>query len=92
LQDWSVRAYQSLGCLDFGRVDFRVDDQENPYVLEINPLPSLAKKDVFNIFPQVLGSTYEKTVNQVINNALERYGMTGDNEKQVSSVGSARNR
>jgi len=73
LQEISVRAYQSVDCRDFGRVDFRVDEKGNPYVLEINPLPSLAAADIFNIFPAVCGSTYEKIVNQILENAFKRY-------------------
>jgi len=75
LQETAVRAYQSVGCRDFGRVDFRVDRQENLYVLEINPLPSLAKQDVFNIFPQVMGTTYEAAVNEVLRIAARRCGL-----------------
>ena len=86
LQDLAVRAYQSVDCRDFGRVDFRVDEQENLYVLEINPLPSLAKKDVFNIFPQVMETTYEAIINQVVNFALRRYGMLKDSAKGQQSL------
>jgi len=75
LQDLAVRAYKSVECLDFGRVDFRIDEKGNPYVLEINPLPSLAEADVFNIFPYLIGSTYDETINRILNYALERYGM-----------------
>ncbi len=77
LQDIAVKAYKSVDCWDFGRVDFRVDSNGNPYVLEINPLPSLAEKDVFNIFPYVMGSTYDETINRVLNVALERHGLLG---------------
>jgi len=86
LQLWAVKAYQSVGCMDFGRVDFRVDEKGRPFVLEINPLPSLAKKDVFNIFPYVMGSTFEKIINQVVNFALERYGLLGGRSRSTSSV------
>jgi D-alanine-D-alanine ligase len=75
IQELAVRVYQCVECRDWGRVDFRVDEQGNPYVLEINPLPSLDVQDVFNIFPKVLGSDYKKTINQVIDFALERYGI-----------------
>jgi len=84
LQECAVRAYKSVGCRDFGRVDFRVDGKGNPYVLEINPLPSLGKDDVFNIFPYVMGSTYEETVNKILNFALERNGMLGKNKCSAS--------
>jgi len=85
LQELAVKAYQSVGCLDFGRVDFRVDEKDEPFVLEINPLPSLAKKDVFNIFPYVMGSTFEKTISQIVNFALERYGLLGGRNRSSSS-------
>lgn len=75
MQDLSVKAYHSVGCRDFGRVDFRVDDDGNPYILEINPLPALDMQDVFNIFPQVMGSTYEATVNSILDFAAQRYGL-----------------
>lgn len=75
LQDIAVKAYHSVDCRDFGRIDFRVDQKGNPYVLEINPLPSLAEIDVFNLFPKVIGTTYEAVINQILNNALVRYNM-----------------
>jgi len=76
MQELAVKAFQCVGCRDVGRVDFRVDKEGNPYVLEINPLPNLAKEDVFNVFPYAMGSTYEEAINQVLNNALERNGLT----------------
>jgi len=76
LQKLAVRVYKSVECRDFGRVDFRIDGQGNPYVLEINPLPSLSKEDVFNVFPQVMGSSYEAAINQVLNIAARRCGLS----------------
>jgi D-alanine-D-alanine ligase len=75
LQDIAIKAYKSVDCRDFGRIDFRVDEKGNPYVLEINPLPSLAAADVFNLFPPAIGSNFEDVLNQILNFALERYGM-----------------
>ncbi len=75
IQDLAVRAYRAVGCRDFGRVDFRVDQQGNPYVLEINPLPSLDYQDSFNIFPKVIGSSYDAVLNQILNFGLKRYGL-----------------
>jgi D-alanine-D-alanine ligase len=83
MQEMAVKAYQSIDCRDFGRVDFRVDEKGKPYVLEINPLPSLAEKDVFNIFPQAIGSNYDETIKKIIGFALERYQLADD--KKVSA-------
>ncbi|MFA6384957.1 MAG: ATP-grasp domain-containing protein, partial [Candidatus Omnitrophota bacterium] len=49
ISDVSLAAYKAIECRDFGRVDVRVDENGQPYVLEINPLPSLSTEDVFSI-------------------------------------------
>ena len=85
LQELAIRAYKSVGCRDFGRVDIRVDEHGNPYVLEINPLPSLAKKDVYNLFPQIVGLTYKDIVNQILNYALQRYGQSAGKLLEIQS-------
>jgi len=85
IQALAVRVYKCVECRDFGRVDFRVDEQGNPYVLEINPLPSLDVQDVFNIFPNALGSDYDATVNRVVDFALARYGLLEDREQRTEN-------
>lgn len=75
MQDLAVRTYKAVECRDFGRVDFRVDKNGRSYVLEINPLPSLSLEDVFNLVPQYMGTTYDKIVNDILNAALQRYGV-----------------
>jgi len=74
LQDLAVRAYQSVDCRDFGRVDFRVDEKGNPYVLEINPLPNLSPDDVFVLFGKVKGMSYNQIINKILDEALIRLG------------------
>ncbi|MFH1776467.1 MAG: ATP-grasp domain-containing protein [Candidatus Omnitrophota bacterium] len=75
LQTIAVRTYQAVECRDFGRVDFRVDNNGRPYVLEINPLPALSILDVFNIAPQQIGMTYKEIINRILNAALKRTGL-----------------
>jgi len=77
LQDLAVRAYKSVDCRDFGRVDFRVDEVGNPYVLEINPLPNLSPDDVFVLFGKVKGMSYNQIINKIMDEALERLGLLG---------------
>ncbi|HQP10121.1 MAG TPA: ATP-grasp domain-containing protein [Candidatus Omnitrophota bacterium] len=75
IQDIAVRVYKCVECRDFGRVDFRIDERGRPYVLEINPLPSLDLKDVFNIFPSVFGSNYDEIINKIVDFGLKRYNI-----------------
>jgi D-alanine-D-alanine ligase len=86
IQDLAVRVYKCVECRDFGRVDFRVDEGGDPFVLEINPLPSLDVRDVFNIFPNVIDSSYNEVVNQVVNFALKRYGLPNNGSAPTSKI------
>jgi len=72
LQDMALKVYSAVECRDFGRVDFRVDADGNPYVLEINPLPSLSTEDVFKLVAETMGITYEKIIGRILESALKR--------------------
>jgi len=75
IRELALRSYNVVDCLDFGRVDFRVDKSGNPYVLEINPLPSLSTEDVFSLLAKLKGMTYEQMIGRILNIALARYGL-----------------
>lgn len=42
LADLAVRAFELVGCRDYARVDFRVDEAGRPFVLEVNPNPCIS--------------------------------------------------
>lgn len=72
MHDLALKTYRAVDCVDFGRVDFRVDEQNNPFVLEINPLPSLSTEDVFMLLAQIKGMTYEDMIGRILNSAIKR--------------------
>jgi D-alanine-D-alanine ligase len=73
--DVSLAAYNAIECRDFGRVDVRVDERGTPYVLEINPLPSLSTEDVFSIISRYQGITYDRMIVRILEGALKRYNL-----------------
>lgn len=75
LGELALKTYMAVDCRDFGRVDFRVDPEGRPYVLEINPLPSLSTADVFPLVAQASGISYEQIVGKILRTALKRYGL-----------------
>lgn len=75
LNELAIRTFNAIECKDFGRVDFRVDENGKPYVLEINPLPSLSSEDVFNIVAKELGLTYDEIIARILKSALVRYNL-----------------
>lgn len=75
LQDLAIETFRATECLDFARVDIRVDKKGNPYVLEINPLPSLSTDDVFGVAGNYLGVGFNKMVLDILGAAIKRYGL-----------------
>jgi len=71
----ALKVYRAVECRDFGRVDFRVDNNGNPFCLEINPLPSLSTEDVFMLVAKNIGITYEQMVGRILNSAIIRNGI-----------------
>lgn len=43
----ALQAYQALGCEGFSRVDFRLDAQNRPFILEINTIPGFTETSLF---------------------------------------------
>ncbi len=77
LSDLAVRAFESVGALDVSRVDFRLGLDNRPYLLEINTLPGLnpLASDMC-IVARAEGIPYQVLVNEILNLALERYGIS----------------
>jgi D-alanine-D-alanine ligase len=63
------------GCRDFGRVDFRMTEDDKLYILEINALPGIAPHSDLTLMAQVQGWTHAELVYAVFEAALKRYGM-----------------
>lgn len=75
LMQLALRTYKAIEARDFGRVDFRVDENNNPYVLEINPLPSLSGEDVFTCIADYLKVPYADIIRRILDAAFLRYGL-----------------
>lgn len=69
------RAFEALGCHDFGRVDFRLAEDGTPYFIEINPLPGLAPGySDYPMLAEFSGVPYRELVLSVLRAGLDRCG------------------
>lgn len=69
----ALDAYKIFGCRDYGRVDVRVDREGNPYVLEVNPNPSLAISACIPAVAKLAGYSYGELIEEIISLAIRRY-------------------
>ena len=62
-----------LGIYDFCRVDYRMDNDGNLYILELNSMASLGMTGSYVHAAKVAGYSFESMVNRMLDVAVERY-------------------
>ena len=72
LQQLAVDAFRALGCRDYARVDFRMDEAGNIYILEINPNPDISLDAGYARALNAAGIEYSRFWKYMIDNALQR--------------------
>src|ERR687890_2534587 len=73
LQKVAVDAYRALRVKDYGRVDLRLTDTGEIYVLEVNASCYLEKSSEFAMAASASGLDYPRLIEKIINLTLERY-------------------
>jgi len=73
LGEIALDTYNILDCHDYGRVEIRVDKNNNPFVLELNPNPSLDSEGTFSGSAEVIGLDYGDFLEEIIRLAIKRY-------------------
>jgi len=73
VKEAALKTHRAVGCLDISRTDIRLDKDNIPYVLEINPLPGLDPKESnFPIMAYAAGMKYEDLIEAILISASER--------------------
>ena len=67
------QAFQALGCYDCARVDMRLDENGQLYLLEVNSLPSLGEHGSYALGAEQAGLDYPALVNRLVEVASARY-------------------
>lgn len=72
LQEATLAAWHAVGCRDYARVDFRLDDKGNFAILEVNPNPDISPDSGFAAALKVAGIPYREFVRAICGNARAR--------------------
>ena len=74
IQDTVVRAYITLKCEDYSRVDFFLTPDEKIIINEINTIPGFTSISMFPQLWKLSGISYKELVTRLIEEALKKHG------------------
>ena len=72
VRELARKAHQTIGCRDLSRVDFMVDEANNPYLLEINTLPGFTPRSLLPKAAKQAGIDFGPLVDRLVKRAYDR--------------------
>lgn len=69
----ALDTYNILDCHDYGRVEIKLDKNDNPYILELNPNPSINQGNRVPTVAELVGMNYGDFIEEIIALAIKRY-------------------
>ncbi len=71
-RDYARRAYEALGCEGVARVDFRVDEDGDCWVLEVNTIPGMTETSLVPKAAAHIGMTFEQVCVAMVEGARRK--------------------
>ncbi len=72
LETIAIKAGETVGARDYFRVDFRVNQKNVPYVLEINQNPDISEDAGLAAMAKAKGYEYKILIDKILKSAIER--------------------
>lgn len=66
IQQLALRVHQDIGCRGVSRVDIRLDDTGNPFVLEINTIPGMTHESLLPLAAREADIPYDCLVEKIL--------------------------
>ena len=73
IQALSLKAFNAVGCQDWGRVDLMLNEKNEPQLLEVNTLPGMTDHSLVPMAAQAKGYSFPELVLAIIQAAKQRY-------------------
>ncbi|MGD8567743.1 MAG: D-alanine--D-alanine ligase [Gammaproteobacteria bacterium] len=70
LQELALRAFRGLGAFGWGRVDVLCDDQNSPYLIELNTIPGLTDHSLVPMAAKAAGINFEELMVRILQTTL----------------------
>jgi D-alanine-D-alanine ligase len=69
VEELALRSYRALGCRQFARVDFMIDREDTPFVLEVNTIPGMTETSLLPDSAKAAGITFAELVSLFVEEA-----------------------
>jgi D-alanine-D-alanine ligase len=71
LQEQALAAFKSLRCKVYGRVDFRLSEDNTPYCLEVNTLPGMTATSLVPKMANAVGISFNELIERIIRLSID---------------------
>lgn len=73
VREIGMRAYRALDCAGLSRIDFIVDKNKGPMVIEVNTLPGMTEMSLFPDSAKAAGISFDQLVSKILTLGFENY-------------------
>jgi D-alanine-D-alanine ligase len=73
LAEIAIKAYRAVKLRDYGRIDMRLSNKGEVYVIEANPNPWLSSGQEFAMAARKSGLSYTQMIGEIVDHAMARY-------------------
>jgi D-alanine-D-alanine ligase len=73
IQKYALAAHDAIEAHGFSRVDFVLDNEQHPYVLEVNTIPGLLSESNLPLEARAIGLSYDDLIFEILKTALARF-------------------
>ncbi len=65
-QEISLRAFRSLGCSGFARVDLMTDEEGSPFIIDVNTMPGMTETSLLPKAASYAGISFDELVERIL--------------------------
>ncbi len=70
IQEQALKAYHAVECKNYGRVDFKLNAQNEAFCLEVNTLPGLTNHSLLPKMAKAAGYSFNEMINTIVRNSI----------------------
>lgn len=69
----AVKTFCAMNCRQFARIDFIIDEEGIPFVLEVNTIPGMTETSLFPDAARMAGITFPELISKLVDEAWYRH-------------------